>query len=646
MKFMTFSAAALAVALAPSLTKAKVTEYDVVDTQPVALEGRSFGDVGQYQRIKAKVGFSIDPKDPKNAIIVDIDKAPKDPQGNVTFSADVVILQPADPAKGNGKIFYEISNRGRNLSFELLNDAPRVADPQTADSTGNGHLLNQGYTIVLGGWQPNLKPELVSVYVPIADGVTGQSREEFVFDSEDAVVTKKLSYPATDIDPGNASLTVRVNETDPRGTVEGLSFRFVSDDEIEITRPQTMPAGGIYEFIYTAKDSKITGLGFAATRDLVSFLRGSEGHDVETPLSGIDSVLGLGISQAGRFARDFVYQGFNADESGNKVFDGLIAHIAGSRKTFTNYRFGQPGRYSRQHEDHDYPGDQFPFTYAVTKDPLTGKEDGILKTCSESDTCPKIMHSDTDTEFWQARGSLVSTDNTGNPVTVPENVRLYYLAGTQHFTIADAELIKKGKCVFTSNYFHDGSVMRGLLAALDDWVTDDKAPPRSRYPNHVGTSLVSPSELSIPAIPGLNYDGKINTLQVMDHSTMPPTAGAEYPIFVAAFDVSGNVIDGIKLPRIAVPLGTHMGWNQRSAGYAEGELCSLDGSYIPFAHDASSQDPNDGRPTVDELYESEAAYMAQVEAAIKDLLGQRLILDADILMLRERASQHWSNSMN
>ncbi len=482
--------------------------------------------------------------------------------------------------------------------------------------------------------------------VPIAEGVTGQSREEYIFGNDEPVVTKKLSYPAVSTDPSQATLTVRVNETDPRQTVEGLSFKYISDSEIEITRPANMPAGAIYEFIYTAKDSKVAGLGFAATRDMVSFLKGSEGHDIETPLANIDAVLGIGISQSGRFARDFVYQGFNADEAGNKVFDGLIAHIAGSRKTFTNYRFPQPGRYSRQHEDHAFPGDQFPFSYALSSDPLTGTEDGILRLCEASDTCPKIMHSDTDTEFWQARASLVATGPSGEAIEMPENVRLYYLAGTQHFTMANAAVKKKKQCQFETNYFHIGAVMRGLLAGLDSWVTEGVTPPESRFPNTVGATLVAPENLEIGKIPGMNYQANINNLNVLDHQQQPPVDGAQYPIFVAAVDNTGNVIDGIKLPRIAAPLGTHAGWNLREEGFAEGELCSLDGSYIPLAQQASAKSADDSRPAIDELYQSEAAYMAQVEASINDLIGQGLILEQDVSMLRERASAHWNGMMN
>ncbi|MEZ5660427.1 MAG: alpha/beta hydrolase domain-containing protein [Burkholderiaceae bacterium] len=627
--------------LTPTAAHARVTALEILEQQNPSFEGASFAAAGTYRRIVARAHFAVDPSAPANAAIVDIDKAPRNAAGEVEFSSDLVILQPSDPQRGNHRLFYEVSNRGRNLSFPLLNDGPYAPDPSTAKQAGNGFLLNAGYTVVWSGWQPDLPGKLVDLTVPVAAGVTGMSREEFIFDADGATGKGPLTYPASDLDPGKATLTVRVNEQDERRTVDGLAFRYVNDREIEISRPAGLPAGAIYEFIYPAKDSLVTGLGFAAVRDLVSWLRGAPGHDVPPPVARIDHTIGLGISQAGRLLRDFIYQGFNADETGRQVFDGAMAHIAGSRKTFTNYRFAQPGRYSRQHEDHAYPGDQFPFTYGETFDPLTQRSDGILKQCRANATCPKIIHTDTDTEFWQARASLVATDPAGQPTTIPDDVRLYYLAGTQHYTIAGAPIKADKACAFDNNYFHVGAVMRGLVHALDQWITDGTLPPASRFPNRVGATLVKPAELALPAIPGLEYQAKLNRLQVMDHSVMPPAQGAEYPVYVANVDNTGNAIDGVRLPRIAVPLATHAGWNLRKAGFAKGELCSLSGSYVPLAKDPAGKQAGDGRPAISELYRNEAQYMAAVEAQIASLTAQRLVLAGDGEMLRERARAHW-----
>lgn len=338
---------------------AEVARFEVLNQGP-AFEGASFGTVGAYERIDGTAHITIDPASRRGQKIVDLDKAARNADGLVEFSTDVSILRPADAAKGNGTLFYEVPNRGRNLSFLLMNLSGGVGVPVTAAEAGDGLLMKQGYTIVWSGWQSDVDSTMINATFPVAEGVAGTSREEFVFNNADPVITGKLSYPAADLDPANATLSVRQRATDPRSTAPGLSFRYLSETEIEITRPETVDAGAIYELVYQARDAKPMGLAFVATADVVSYLRGNSGHGAATPLEGIERTIGLGISQSGRFMRDLIYQGFNADGAGNRVFDGAMAHIAGSRKTFTKYRFAQPGRYSRQHEDHDFPGDQFP----------------------------------------------------------------------------------------------------------------------------------------------------------------------------------------------------------------------------------------------------------------------------------------------
>jgi hypothetical protein len=288
-----------------------------------------------------------------------------------------------------------------------------------------------------------------------ADGsaITGTSRDEFVFDNTTDPVTAKLSYPAADTDPTKAILRVKNRQTDPWTTL--TTFSYVDASTVTIDRPADKEAGAIYELIYTAKDPVVMGIGFAALRDLVSFLRHDDadaqgganpltdlkqspceikvsGACPPNPTTTIDVAILEGISQSGRMTRDFIWQGFNADGKGRKVFDGAMPLIAGSRKTWTNYRFAQPGRWSKQHEDHFQAGDQFPFTYATTTDPVSGNTDGILAKCTQSNTCPKVMHIDGGGEFWQARASLVVTDGAGAAVALPDNVRAYYMAGTPH----------------------------------------------------------------------------------------------------------------------------------------------------------------------------------------------------------------------
>ena len=376
------------------------------------------------------------------------------------------------------------------------------------------------------------------------------------------------------------------------------------------------------------------GLAFIATSDLVSFLRGNPGHDLESPLSDIEHTIGMGISQSGRFLRDLIYQGFNADEQGARVFDGAMPHIAGSRKTFTNYRFAQPGRYSRQHEDHDYPGDQFPFTYAETTDPATGKTESILTACNASGTCPKIMHTDTSTEFWQGRASLLTTAPDGEPVDMPADVRLYFMAGAPHFTTWSSTSGDAAACVYPSNPLHAGPIMRALVVAMESWITDGTEPPASRFPSRADGTLVALEELKLPQIAGDTPQPPFNPLEAMDHATLPPTAGEAYPVLVPVVDADGIPEGGIKTAFVQAPLGTYLGWNLRKAGFGEGELCSLTGSFVPFPKETAA---DDSRAPLSERYPDANAYLAAVRAAADDLVAERLMLPDDLGYVMERA---------
>ena len=245
-----------------------------------------------------------------------------------------------------------------------------------------GFLLSEGYTVAWIGWQGDIAPGGgLRIEVPAVPDVSGRSREEWVFDHVRSPVQAELTYPAADPDPAKARLTVRARVGDPRATPSDLSFRFLDPRTIEIVRPQGFDGSALYELTYGARDPKVMGLGLAAIRDVAAFLR--RDGSAQNPLaadgrSGIDHAIAVGISQSGRVLRDVLYLGFNEDEAGRIVFDGMLPYIAGSRRSFTNARFAQPSRNPAPHTDRLYPADQFPFAYAVTTDALTGRRDGLL----------------------------------------------------------------------------------------------------------------------------------------------------------------------------------------------------------------------------------------------------------------------------
>ena len=279
-------------------SQAKVEQFEVLESGP-AFEGQEFGEVGGYERIDGIAHFAIDPDSERGRMIVDLEHAPVDEDGLVRYSTEVFILRPIDESKGNGVLLYDVPNRGRVLSFILMEQAEGTTPPDTAERAGDGFLMESGYTIVWSGWQTGLPDEGIELTVPTLEGVTGPSREEIVFDKAGTTGTLKLTYPAASTNQADASLSVRQFTDDSRSTAPGLGFHYVNESEIEIARPEGLDAGAIYEFIYPAKDALPTGLGFTATSDLISFLRGTDGHDTDSPLTDVEATIALGISQSG-----------------------------------------------------------------------------------------------------------------------------------------------------------------------------------------------------------------------------------------------------------------------------------------------------------------------------------------------------------
>ena len=628
---------ALALACAATLcagpASAEVTKFEVLSVERNALEGRIFGDAGTYDKIKAKVTVTVDPKDRRNTPIADIGLAPKNAAGMVEATADVEILKPSDTKRGNHTIFYEVVNRGGKPSLGVFNDGGAASLEKAADG-GNGYLWRQGYTLVWSGWQGDFTPdrgELV-LSVPTLTGVTGRISEEILFDNLTNPATSTLAWPASET--ASAKLTVRAAYADAPATPSDMSFRFVDPLHVEITRPKGFDAGALYELEYLAKDPKVLGLGFAATRDIVAFLRHST--DTTNPLleggkSTIERAYAFGQSQSGRFLREYLYMGFNEDLSGRTVFEGMFPQIGGARFTATNMRFGLPGRNSRHPQDPAGSADRFPFTYAETTDPVTGKKDGLLNSCSRTKTCPKVIQADSEYEWWGSRASLVVTDPSGKPVKLPDNVRVFLTTGTPHAARFDAVAAPSKTCQMPLNPMHQGPVLRALLSDLDAWVARSTLPPDSRTPNLADGSLVEASAQQLKApIPGVPYTGMHVTATAEDRSVLPSKILGEYKVYVPRINADGMVVGGVHLPAIDVPKATYTGWNPRSEGYGTTALCALQGGAVAFAETREDRLKNgDPRLSVQERYASPAAYVAKVDAVAKELVRQRLMLPED-----------------
>ena len=633
--------------------------------------GTAFGAVGEYECLSGTVYGALDPAHRLNAGIVNLDKAPRNAQGWVEYASEFSLLKPLDLARGNGMLIYDVPNRGNKVILTRVNRGAEGNRPTSAAHAGDGFLMRQGFSIVWSAWQTEVPAgnERLNAQFPIATDngapITKIIRDEFIAEGaggpgdlfiqeiSEHVFIATLSYAAADLDPAKASLTIRGRERDARATPTGLTWRYVDARHIEMTRPTGTDGGGaydrgaIYEFIYPARDPAVMGIGFAAIRDLTAFLRHGIVDSAGTPnplaMSGRTSIrhaLGFGISQSGRVLRDFVHLGFNEDTAERPVFDGIFAIVSGSRRTFINQAFAQPGRYSRQHEDHSYLDDQFPFTYQTLTDPISGQTDGILQRVADKNLSPKILHLDADSDLWAARASLVVTDTRGNDIALPDNVRAYLVASVQHGVhrppVKPATQLPGNPLGYAWN-------MRALLLALAQWVADGTLPPPSRFPSRAAGTLLTlaAATAQFPKIPGMAFPDVLNALHLRDHSVEPPRDGAEYPVFVCATDADGNSLDGIRHPLLSAPIATHTGWALRAPGYAAGDLFSVQGSILPFAATAAdAARKGDPRPSLAERYPTHEHWLAALRRAAAILIADRHLLreDADRLIAAAQKS--------
>jgi alpha/beta hydrolase family protein len=618
-----------------------ITAITVSDIASFA-EGYEFGTAGGYVRIRGTAYGTVDPHAPENAGIVDLDKASRNAEALVEYATDFDMLRPNEPRRGSGILVYDVTNRGSKRIFNLLDDVPandpaRSNDPKTREDAGLGFCLGRGYSIVWSGWDPGAPranhglgaefPTAIEAGRPMVRRI----RDEFHIGTRAPGdgSQHRLPYPAAAIDENTARLTVRDREADARVEIPAGEWEFVDSRTIRL-----LPEGRkfepfrIYDFWYQATNAKVLGIGFASVRDLVSFLR-YERADNPLLAEGTDirHALGFGVSQSGRFLRHFLELGMNKDSASRRVFDGVFSHVAGAGKVFANHRFGMPGRTATQHEDRLYPENWFPFGNMPATDPVSGKTGAILR---GEPTDPLVIETNSSTEYWQKGASLVHTDPAGRAdAELPANVRVYLIAGTQHGGRPGVDP-RPGPCLNPRNPHSATPALRALFYALEAWVAKGVEPPPSRVPRLADGTAVKAETLRLPRVKGFALaPGANRILPPVDWIDPPETEPPQaYETYVSAVDSDGNEIVGIRLPPIAVPLGTYTGWNVYKA--QPGELADRDGSFIAFAVTKAEREAvDDLRPALEERYGSLAAYAAQVRAAAEALVTDHLLLPAD-----------------
>lgn len=630
---------------------AGVTRVEIIASPPFA-DGKVFGDVGAYTRISGRFYGELDPNLPANKSIVDLARAPRNARGRVGYSAEFEILRPADAGKGNGTLLYDVNNRGRKVALRNFNDAPASNVLDKPEHAGDGFLMRNGFTVVWSGWIPGLPKGggLMHLDVPSAKGVQQAVWDEFLF-NEHGQTAARLTFVAASTSQARAQLTVRDRNEDSPSVIQPAAWEFVDGNTIRLLPAGTpFRAGAIYQLTYVAKDPPVAGIGFAATRDLVAFLR-YDASD-QNPLAGTaKAAIAFGESQSGRYLRDLLYRGFNEAENGRIVFDGLQPDIASAR-IFLNYRFAQPNRlYSSGFGFLGYPDASFPFSYARLKDPLSGREDSLLERCKAHKNCPKIIQTVSSTEYWQGGHSLNTTDPLGErDVALPENVRIYHIAGTQHVPF---QIMPKGVCMGAPNTGVDGRpAQRALLLALDKWVKTGATPPPSRYPRIADHTLVPMYELKLPQVAGFTAPRGPNPMVQFSYGpaiaqgvigTVPPQPlKKRYVVLVPAVDADGNETGGLRMPEQAVPAQTTTGWSLRTeqAGGA-GELCYLDGQSIAFAPtQAAREAAKDPRASMAERYKDRDTYLTKVRESAQALAKDGYVLPQDIDRIVTRADRN------
>ena len=647
--------------LVSSVTEAHVVRLRI-ERREVILDGRAFGAAGPYEKLVGKVEFGLDPSLPRNGEIVDLKLAPRNARGEVEASADFYMLKPVDPRRGNGRLFYEVGNRGGKSLLQTFQKAAGSPDPTKEAEFGDGALMRQGFTLLWMGWQWDVpeRPGTMRMEMPIATEngrrITGIVRGNFILNERAATASvadrAHKAYPAIDPDSAENIMTVRDDPTARGQIVPRTRWHFVDGGTVSLDGG--FEPGRIYDVIYRSADPRVVGIGLSGTRDLISFLK----YDTtaENPMPGIRYAIGWGVSQSGRFLRHFLYQGFNEDEQGRKVFDGVFDQVGGAGRGSFNHRFGQASRDALQYFNILFPVDLFPFTDGPSTDPESGVVDSLLARAERTGTAPKLVHLLTNSEYFNRAGSLVHTDATGTKdAELPANTRVYMIASAPHGPgpfppTSNVGGGMTGRAVL--NPLNYSPAVRALFRALDRWVVDDVAPPPSAYPRLSDGTLTSPSKAGWPAVPGyqlpqqplrafhLNFGADWAKGIV---SVEPPEVGKPFVVSVPAVDADGNVRAGIRLPDIAVPLATQAGWNYRDPSIgAPDRLAGEIGSYIPFARTKSERDrTGDPRLSIEERYRDRDEYVGKFAASALDLVDRGYLLPEDVADLLKHAVEHY-----
>ncbi len=624
--FRPIAAAALLMFVAP-LVRADVTRVEVTSRSDVA-----YG----YERIVGRVHFAVDPTNPRNAVVADLDKAPRNAQGRVEFSADLYILKPK-AASASGAALVDIVNRGRRTVLSGFN---RARGTSAESELGDGFLMLRGVTVVAVGWEFDARrPGGMSIDVPVVMNGS-QPLSQIVratFTPNEAgteeTVGDLAGYEPADPAGSETALTVRDDLSAPPTPISRSAWQLEGN---RVTMSAGFVPGKTYEVAYRAKSLPIAGLGFAAVRDVAAWVK-----NAPDALARARYVYAFGSSQSGRFLRTFLYQGFNSDEQDRQVLDGVMSHIAGASRLVLNERSATPTTLGM------FTATAYPFADRAVPDPVSGASEGLLENVRARTHQPKVLYTDTGVEYWGGGrvAALVHTAPDGSKdLVLPDNVRLYFLAGAQHSPAAFPPTLGTGQQI--ANPMDYWWTLRALFVAMDRWVREGTAPPASQYPRLDQGTLVKPPAVEWPAIPGVQSPTTLTsgTRRANPFIKGGAGAGAELPLLVPQVDADGNETTGVRLPEQVVPLATYTGWNFRNREVGSpGQLYPLLGSYVPFAKTKAAREKmGDPRLSIEERYPTHEEYSRRIAAAAAALVKAGYLLQDDVPAVTARAEEHWA----
>ena len=650
----------------------------IIKERVIIADGYSFGKVGQYEKISGTIFYEIDPSNPANYVIVDLRLAPVNDRGMVECSGDFILIKPIDMTKGNGRLLYDVNNRGNLYMLRNLNDAVGSNNPVKKEHFGNGFLMKEGYTLLWTGWNWDVvdSPRLLQFHVPVATDNGKTIRQKTIAEivnshSPESPRSMPLAwgnskcYPSANY-PDNSMdvLTVRNSPEGTRKIIPNDRWSYaryedgkIVDDSRSLYLKGGIEPGRIYELVYEVENPRVAGLGLAAIRDALSFFK-YEASDLAgnpNPLfNGPEPLIKynyiFGVSQSGRVIAHMIWQGFHVDEKDRMSFDGARIHVAGGGKGGFNYRFCQTTHHPSDLEGNYMPADHPPFNYLSDDDPGSMGENDLLKEAKKLGKIPKIIVTNHALEYWTRSASLIHTTLDGqNDASVHDRVRIFMTNGAPHGTPGRRSNIVSEHSLSTVEI---APVLRAMQVMLDDWVSKGKEPADSRYPMLKNKQLVSAAEhkSSMPVIPGMRHQGRNLQPPVCDYgpdfwtsgimTEIPPKIIDHYPTFVPAVDPDGNGLGGIRLPELSVPLGTYQGFNPRKKeANAPDYLTRFNGSFWPFATTREERmEKDDPRQSLEERYGSKEIYIKLVITETEKLLKDRLMLREDANKIIENAN--------